>query len=356
MASSQPTAVMNGVDTASSGQAKATLKDVATLAGVSVATASKALNGQPKVNADTRTRVQAAALQLSYVPNVFAQSLISGKSNSIGAITSDFQGMFCTPILIGAEDELGASSNTVLLANARGDAMLERNHLEYLLSRNVDGVILINDKTTPRAPMTIPNSIPAVYAYAPSTNPDDCSITSDNVGVGRIVVEHLLSCGRSKIAIIGGDRRANASGKAALDRLEGYTAALHEAGLEPAGPVRFSDWSEPWGRAATRMLLDQGVDFDAVICQSDVIARGCLDALKERGLSIPRDVAVVGHDNWMNVSLGSAPPLTTVDNNLEQIGHRAARALLDAIDNRPHHGVEYVPCSLVQRESTIPLR
>ena len=177
-----------------------------------------------------------------------------------------------------------------------------------------------------------------------------------------MAVNHLISCGKRKIAIIGGSDTTSTthdlllgSPKAAQDRLQGAMQALHEADLEPAGPIRFSQWSESWGRAATRLLLDQGVDFDAVVCQSDEIARGCMDVLHSRGIGIPSQVAVIGHDNRSLLAPDADPPLTSIDNCTEEMGHVAARALLDAINGKPHHGTEYVSCRLVQRESTLPM-
>ena len=189
-------------DAEDGGRKKTTLADVADAAGVSLATASKALNNQPRVSARTRAKVFEAARRLDYTPNAFAQSLATGKTNSIGVITSDLVGRWSTPILIGAEDELGGESNTVLLSNARGDAQLERASLDFLVSRNVDGILLAGQETNPRDPLRSPAHVPMVYAYAPSEDPQDCSVTCDNVQAGRLAVEHLLSCGKDRIAII----------------------------------------------------------------------------------------------------------------------------------------------------------
>lgn len=326
------------------------LSDVAQLAQVSLSTASKALHDKPRVGAATRKRVLAAADQLHYSPNKMAQSLASGKTGIIGLVTSDLTGRFSTPILIGAENELRAGSVSVLLANARGDEALERSHVEKLLSLKVDGLLIVQRETNPRSSLG-DLDIPLVYVYGPSTNPEDCSVTCDNVDAGRIAVNSLISCGRNKIAIIGGDEEFTA----ATDRTKGALEALSEFNLEPAGPVRYGRWNENWGRAATRLLLDQGVDFDAVVCQSDQLARGCIDALKQEGVSIPKDVAVVGHDNWDVLVNASRPSLTSIDNNTELIGRIAARYLIDAINGHPHHGIDYVPCRLIQRESTVPM-
>ncbi|MBT1181463.1 LacI family DNA-binding transcriptional regulator [Bifidobacterium sp. CP2] len=332
---------------------KSTLADVAAAAGVSLATASKAINHQPRVSETTRAKVLAAARKVGYITETAPAAVPPAeRSDSIGVITSDLIGRWSIPILIGAEDELGGTSNTVLLNNARGDAQLERNGLDFFVSRNVDGVLIAGQETNPRPSLRNNTNVPLVYALAPSEDPNECSVTYDNVQAGRLAVEHLISCGKSRIAIIGGSETFDA----ATDRLKGAMAALHDAGLEPVGPVRFNEWSESWGRAATRLLIDQHVDFDGVVCQNDQIARGCLTVLRQEGLEVPRDVAVIGHDDWQVLTLDSMPPLTSIVNPMEEIGHIAARKLLDAINGHPHHGVEYVPCRLVQRESTLPLR
>lgn len=327
------------------------LEDVAKHAHVSLSTASKALHNKPRVSPETRQRILDVADQLNYSPNKLAQSLAKGTSGTIGLVTSDLQGRFSTPILIGAENELRAQSISVLLANARGDAALERQHVEKLLSLKVDGLLIVQRETNPRPSLGHDYGVPLVYVYGPSTDPDDCSVTCDNVDAGRAAVNHLISCGKHKIAIIGGDETFTA----ATDRAKGSLEALSEFGLEPAGPLRYGSWDESWGRAATRLLLDQNVDFDAVICQNDQLARGCIDALKQQGLSIPEDVAVIGHDNWEVLTKGSRPSLTSISNETEAIGGRAARYLMDAINGNMHHGVDYVPCRLIQRESTLPL-
>ena len=223
--------------------------------------------------------------------------------------------------------------------------------MRWNAAMNVDGLLIVQCETNPRPSLGRDWGVPLVYVYGPSTDTNDCSVTCDNVDAGRMAVNHLISCGRNRIAIIGGDETYTAS----TDRTKGALEALAEVGLEPAGPIRYGRWDENWGRAATRLLLDQGVKFDAVVCQSDQLARGCIDALKSQHLRIPEDVAVIGHDNWDVLTKSSRPPLTSIDNETKLIGRKAARYLMDAINGQPHHGTEYLPCRLIQRESTLPL-
>lgn len=325
-----------------------TLADVARLAGVSVATASKALNGRDEVKPETRERVLAASERLSFRPNALARNLQSGRSGTIGLVTHDLEGRFSIPTLMGAEDAAGTGKVSVFLCDARGDALREQYHVQALLGRRVDGLIVVGARPDPR-PSLGDLPVPVVYAYAPSTDPGDMSITSDNVGAGRIAAEHLIACGRSRIAIVTGDPGYGA----AHDRVRGATQVLADHGLALLGDqAMFGAWSEEWGRSATRMIAARHPEVDAILCGSDQIARGVLDALRERALDVPGDVAVMGHDNW-EIFVGSARPhLTSIDMNLEQLGRRAAARLFDAIDGHATPGVETVACRLVPRGST----
>ncbi|THV36990.1 LacI family DNA-binding transcriptional regulator [Glycomyces buryatensis] len=336
---------------ASRGARAATLSDVARLAGVSVATASKALNGRNHVHAQTRARVLEAAQQLSFSPNSLARGLLAGRSGTVGLLTSDLVGRFSLPILMGAEDAFGAGQVSVFLCDARGDAIRERHHVQALVSRRVDGLIVVGSSTDPRPPLVEGVDVPVVYAYAPSEDPADLSIVPDNVGAGRMAVEHLIACGRTRIAHISGDRDYSA----ARDRVVGAEAALEAAGLEPVGEVAYGTWSEGWGRAAAGLVLDRHPELDAILCGSDQVARGVLDTLRERGRAVPEDVAVMGFDNWEVVATGSRPGLTSVDMNLEELGRTAARAMFDAIDNEHARGVQTTQCRVVIRGSTAPV-
>ncbi|MFE0630777.1 LacI family DNA-binding transcriptional regulator [Streptomyces sp. NPDC058864] len=329
----------------------ATLNDVARLAGVSPATASKALNGRSQVREETRQRVIEAAEQLSFRPNPVARSLQAGPTRTVGLLTGDLEGRFSIPILMGAEDAFGAGELAVLLCDARGDAIRERHHVRALLDRRVDGLIVVGSRTDPRPSLGRGLPVPVVYAYAPSEDPDDLSIVPDNVDAGRTAARHLLACGRTRIAHISGDP-TYAAGR---DRVQGALEVLAEAGAAPVGEARFGEWSEGWGRAATVMLLDWHPEVDAIMCGNDQIARGAIDILRERGRVVPDDVAVMGFDDWKVVTTASRPPLTSVDMQLEHLGRVAARALSAAIAGQRRSGTEPQPCRLVIRGSTAPL-
>ncbi|MGI5157523.1 LacI family DNA-binding transcriptional regulator [Microbispora sp. CA-102843] len=330
----------------------ATIADVAALAGVSVGTASKALNGRGSLREETRMRVREAARQLSFEANAGARSLHSGRTYTVGMITTDTIGRFSIPVLIGAEDALGAGEMSVFLCDGRDDPIREQYYVRTLLSRRVDGIIVTGRRTETRAPIAADLPVPVVYAFISSADPGDCSVVPDEAGGARKAVEHLLAVGRTRIAHVTGPEHHNSAQVRAAAALE----RLAEEGLEPAAPPLFGGWSEAWGRQAVGILLAGRAEFDAVFCGSDQIARGVCDALRAAGRRVPQDVALVGFDNWDVMTEGCQPPLTSVDMNLEGLGRAAAEMLLAAINGSPSPGRHALPCHLVVRESSaVPL-
>lgn len=330
-----------------------TLSDVAKLAGVSIATASKAMNNRPDVAPATRQRVLEAAERMSFMPNQAARSLIVGRTGTVGLLTSDLEGRFVLPILMGAEDALGAGQINVFLCDARGDAIREQHHLKALLNRRVDGIIVVGRQTDPRPSLGHDLPVPVVYAYAPSEDPTDVSFAPDDEAGGRLAVEHVMAGGRRRIGLISGEE----SYSAARDRAIGAGLAFAGAGFDPVEPLVFGEWSEHWGRDAAAMLLERHPDIDALVCASDQIARGALDTLRDLGRYVPGDVAVVGYDNWEVLATNARPQLTTVDPNLQRLGRAAALAVFDAIDGRPDDGgVRRMPVRLVVRGSSTARR
>ncbi|MER5433240.1 LacI family DNA-binding transcriptional regulator [Streptomyces sp. NPDC002588] len=328
---------------------RARLTDVAALAGVSVGTASKALSGAGRMRPETRQRVLDAVAELGFRPNQQAQSLHSGRSWTVGLMTTDGIGRFSTPVLLGAEDALGAGKISVLLCDTRGDAIREQHHLRNLMDRRVDGIIVTGRRTDARPPLPGVESVPVVYALSPSTDPADTSVVTDDRGGARLAVEHLVATGRTRIAHVTGPEHH----AAARERARYTVEHLAGASLKPStGRIHYGEWSEAWGRSAAEAVLRTAPDTDAFFCGNDQIARGVTDALRERGVTVPGDVAVVGYDNWDTMALASRPPLTTVDTNLTEIGRIAALELLRAIDAEPRPGVQSVPCRLVVRESS----
>jgi len=329
----------------------ATLKDVAARAGVSIGTASKVLSGGYTVRPETKERVQHAAEILRFSPNRLAQSLHYDRTGTVGLLTNHLDRGFPLPVLVGAEDTFGADQVSVFLCDAHGDPLREEHHLRAMLGRRVDGLIVVGDSTKPRESLGRSLPMPVVYAYAPSDDPQDVSVTIDNVGAGHLAAEHLIDWGRRHIGYVSDD----ADLPATPDRVEGAAAALAAHGLTFAGGDALSGgWTEEWGRSGVRTLLTRDPRLDAVLCGSDRIARGVLDALRDDGHDVPGEIAVMGHDNWEIIATQSRPPLTTIDLNLRELGRRAAQLLCRAIDGEELHGRQAIATRLVLRGSTAP--
>jgi len=321
--------------------------DVAAAAGVSQATASKALNGTGQLRESTRQRVLDAADSLGFT----ARPPRSGSDDTVtvALLTGDSVGRFSLPILLGAENALSLGQILVLLCDTRDDPLREQYYVQRLVDQHVDGLIVTGPRTDARPPIDV--DLPVVYAHAPASDAGSISVVPDDAAGARLVYEHLASLGRTRIAHVTGPRdhfsasvRADAMG------------AVAEAGGRPlVHEPLYGAWTEAWGRAAVDILLDHadGTSPDAITCGSDQIARGVAERLRERGASIPDEIAVTGFDDWDVVVEGTRPPLTTVNNRLGEIGRRAAELLLDAIGGTPHPGVEYVQPMLVTRGSTL---
>jgi LacI family transcriptional regulator len=330
-------------------RAQVTLTDVAKRAGVSVATASKALNERDEVAPATRLRVRQAAEDLSFRPNALARSLLSGNTRTVGLLTDELSAAWFTiPMLMGAENALGNGQMSVLLCDSRGDAIRRRHYIQTLLARQVDGFIILGDSNERCASLSREIPVPVVYAYCESDDPDDLSVVADDAGGGRLAAEHLVSLGRRRIAHITGDPRY----RAAQDRSAALAAVLDQAGLPLIGEPLFGQWSQRWGRHAAARLLATHPDVDAIFCGSDQIASGVTEVLRDLGRTIPADIAIVGYDNWEVLAAECRPPLTTVDLNLEQLGATAVQQLFAALDGDRRSGVIRQSGRLVVREST----
>ncbi len=321
------------------------LADVAALARVSLATASKALNDRPNVNEATRERVRRAAASLAYglsSPGRLGQDVFL-----VGVIVMMLDSHWVAPIVAGVEEAIPADAATVFLCPPAVGIRGARARLDALLSRGVDGVILIADSTNSIAPLA-DAPVPIVYAYGPSSAPRDSSYVPDNVRAGRVLGEHLLAHGRRRIAFINGDPGFDA----AHDRVTGLLEALGDIGLVGGEPL-YGDWSEGWGRRGMTALIESGADVDAVVVGADRVARGVMDVLRASGKRIAQDVAVAGFDNWDELAMNAWPPLTTVDMNLTEIGRQAGAELRRRMQGEAGSpGVHVLPVRLVPREST----
>lgn len=327
-----------------------TLSNVAELAGVSLSTASKVLNGGGRVSLDTRQRILAAAEQLDFRPNALAQFFATGKSHTVGVLTTRAPSMFAMPVLLGAQSALGSHEMATLLYSIDFEPDPLDEMARGLQARRVDGVLVIGDGLArPIHSVTNGVSAPVVYALAVSENPGDVSFTPNGHMVGALATQHLLDIGRRKIAHVTGP----VSDLAVREREEGMLDTLAAAGLQAAAPTLHGDWTRSWGMQAIVQLLASGRDLDAVFCGNDQIASGMHMALRAAGRRIPDDVALVGVDNMSGLLRQSDNLITTVDTNLTQVGAAAAEYLMHAEAKPLAPGVRYQDCCLVLGESTM---
>ncbi len=332
------------------GRSGLTIHDVARAAGVSIGTASKALNATGHLRQETREKVLAAAQALGYRPNDLAQSLHRARSMTVGLITNDSFGRFSFPIVEALEQTLADEGIAVFMCNATDDPAREKQHLEQLMRKRIDGLVVTARRADKRAPIGPLPGVPIVYVYSQADDPDALCLIPDDEGGARLAIEHLLGLGRRRIAHIAGPERFDA----VRLRRAGHVAALAAAGLTfDAALYLNGPWAEQWGRDAVAQLLASGAPRpDALFCDNDQIARGASEALRERGLAVPADVAIVGFDNWEVMTLAARPQLTSVDMNLSALGREAGAALLAIMAGDDMRGVRRLPCSLVVRESS----
>jgi LacI family transcriptional regulator len=335
-----------------SGRHGPTIRDVARLAGVSLGTASKALNGEGRLRQETREKVMQVAREIGYRPNDLAQSLHRMRSRTVGVISSDAFGRFTLPIFQALEEVFADEGVAVFMCNATDDPERERQHVDQLLGKRIDGLVVTARRADRRPPVgPLPAGLPVVYVYSQPEDGSALSLLSDEEAGAGLAVDHLVAIGCTRIAHVTGPERF----EAVHQRRNGFHATLERHGLkaEPSHCLA-GKWSEEWGREAVAQMFAPGAGAppDGVFCGNDQIARGVIEAVRERGLSVPDDVAVVGFDNWQVMTDAARPPITSIDMNLADLGREAGRALIAMIGGEAISGLRRLPCTLVQRQST----
>ena len=327
-----------------------TIRDVARLAGVSIGTASKALNANGRMREETRENIRRVALEIGYRPNDLAQSLHRTRSRTVGIITNDSFGRFSFPIVEALEDALADKGIAIFMCNATDDPERERQHLDQLLGKRIDGLVVTARRADKRAPIgPVPDGLPVVYVYSQTDASEAVSLLPDDEGGARLATRHLMDIGCKRIAHVTGPERF----EAVRLRHRGYAQALHEAGRDEAGLYLSGSWSEAWGREAVgKLFAGKGQAPDGIFCGNDQIARGVADALRERGTKVPEDVAIVGFDNWDVMTEASRPPLSSIDMNLQELGREAGRLLIGMIAGEKTRGIRHLPCTLIVRDSS----
>lgn len=329
-----------------------TLDEVARVAGVSRATASRAINGGQKVSARAQSAVDLAVRELGYVPHPAARSLATRRTDSIAVLVPEpddrvFSDPFFAGTLRGVNRVLSERDIQLVLLLARPGADTERT-LRYLTNRHVDGAIVTSHHRDDRLAEHLADiGLPCVFGGRPWTGGDRISyVDVDNVAGEREATEVLLARGCTRIGTVAGP----ADMTAAVDRLAGWTQAMTAAGL-PVDAVEHGDFTEASGETACRALLERHPDLDGLVVASDLMAAGAMRVLAALGRRVPYDVAVIGFDD-LGVAERTTPPLTTVRQPVEEMAERAARLLLDRVDAGDAEPVRVVvPPVLVRRDS-----
>lgn len=306
-----------------------TIRRVAELAGVSIATVSRTLAQPDKVTEATRNKVLEAVRATGFVPNRQAVDFRRRATGNVVLLVRDITNPFYLDIYRGIEEVAFANGYRVLMGDAQYDDARVARYVEMGRNRQADGVILMTGWLPDSIPeSSLPKTVIALELIEGSALP---FVAIDNRAAARLAVEHLISLGHRRIVHITGPMRLTMS----TGRHEGYLDALREAGLDidPA-LTRIGDFHFGSGQQAIEALLAEGVDFTAVFCSNDEMAVGAINALRGHGLSVPADVSVTGFDD-MDYALSSDPALTTVRQPRREIGRQAMQMLVDLLSGEP---------------------
>ncbi|GAA3935400.1 LacI family DNA-binding transcriptional regulator [Microbacterium soli] len=329
-----------------------TLEEVAALAGVSSSTASRVINGSPRVTEETIARVNAAIAKVGYVPNRAARNLASRRTQNVAMVIPEqtaefFADPYFAEVIQGAA--MHASSSDYFLS-----LLIESEHephrtRQFLRRGNVDGALVLSHHSASSSYRDLARTLPVVFGVRPPGEYGDAVhvVDVDNVAAGALGTQHLIDRGRRRIATITGPLSTSAG----RDRMQGWSDAIAAAGLA-TGAQEEGDYTPSGGAAAARRLLDADGSFDAVFIASAQMASGALTVFNERGLRVPVDVAVSTVDN--NVfSTSSTPRLTTVDVHTSEKGATMMATIIRLISGEQVPAETRVPIDLIVRESTV---
>lgn len=323
----------------------ATIRDVARVAGVSVATVSRALNGALNVLPQTRQRIKDAARELRFTPSSAARSLITRRTDTIGLLLPDLHGEYFSELIRGIDRAARARGLHLLVSSSHGDADEAAAALRAMSGR-VDGLLVMS----PHADAdflqhNLPARVPAVLLNTGLELAGHARFAVDNFGGAQAMTRHLVGAGRKRIAFICGP----ADNDEAQSRLAGYRAGL-KASLRQA--LYDGDFTEEGGWLAGRRIAQSRPRPDAVFAANDMMAVGCLAALQEAGLRVPDDVALAGFDD-IPIARYVAPALTTIRVPIATLGSAALDALAKNIEtpDKPPDHTTVMPVELVVRRS-----
>lgn len=328
--------------------ARITLVDVAKHCGVSRATVSLVLNDSPLVNDKTAERVRAAMSELGYVKNRAAASLRTQRSDAIGVVLTQITNPYFAEFAAGLQDTLTASGTVPLLAVSNEDAALQQRLIKSLVERNVDGIVLVpaHGTTIDNLPDLIGTPLVLLARRLPGADLD--YVGAQNRDGGYAAAEHLHSHGCRTIAFVGGYDDSSAR----EERVTGVEAFLGEKHLrfDPAQSIACEPLRSP-AREVTARLLASHPEVDGIVCFSDVVAFGVLDAIADAGRQVGSDIRVIGFDDVHDAGL-NRPSLSSVAVPARESGRRAAEIVLErAAGLKSQTLIEEFPVKLEPRET-----
>jgi LacI family transcriptional regulator len=328
-----------------------TMQDVAKRAGVSAMTVSRVVNGREGVDSETQRRVEETIRALDFVPNRIARGLVSQKTQTIGLIVPDVVNPFFAPVVRGAESAARKAGYRVLLCNSEGDLRLEREYIDDLVAHRVEGLLLApaSDRSRSSILSLLRGGFPLVLIDRALPNADCDLIVADSANGARRLVEHLIAVGHREIAHVT-DAEDTSTGR---ERLMGYREALEAAGIPFQSELVIQTTVDRIGgyRAAQEILARVPLPT-AVFTVNNMTAVGTMEALRERGLSVPKDMGLVCFDDVEHLAVLS-PFLTVIDQPAETFGSLGAQLLLERMSgkasSRPRRIV--LQTDLIVRES-----
>ena len=304
---------------------RASVKDVAAAAGVSVGTVSNVLNRPESVAEKTRARVEQAMEDLNFHRNASARQLRAGVSRTVGAIVMDVGNPFYTELARGIEDRLAVDDHTLILCSSDDDPRREARFLRLLAEQGVRGV-LVTPMSTTKDRLAALRSLGIASVLMDSSSREHASVGVDHVSGGRQAIAHLLEQGHRRILFLAGSEELQQT----RHRLKGAVEAIQSIGLDPSEVLRMVQLPALTGNDGQQGLisaLESGWDPTAVFCMNDITALGAMRELRRRGLSVPGDMAVVGYDD-LYFAAELMTPLTSVRQPMRQLGWAAADLLL----------------------------
>lgn len=327
------------------------IRDVARLAGVSVATVSRALSNPEKVSPESLDKVHKAIAEVGYRPNMLARNFRSARAYAVVVLVPDIANPFYSLFIRALEDRAHQKGYAVLLGDTRGTPERELEYIRRVETRLADGIVQLRPSSE-KSQNNIPADVPCVNACGCeyTTGP---AIRIDNRGAAKSMVNYLISLGHKRIGVISGLK----DNPHAIDRLEGYKEAIAEAGIpfekDLIAEGDFTMWS---GLNAAFQFCNMKNRPTAIFSMNDEMAIGAMQTLKNQGIRIPEDISVTGFDDIAYAKY-SDPSLTTISQPAEEMGKMAMDMLLKVIEGEPLSQRECVlPTEFIIRKSTGPVQ